>query len=102
MLIQNREVIFKRYVRLSLWVDLLGFIGVLVPYIVQSLVSNWLKVLFVGKLYSAYELDRYLFMLIRNGFNSSYLFSICRVVYLALLWAHVLGVGFFAIDRYIY
>ena len=102
VLIQNREVIFHRYVRLSLWIDLLGFIGVLVPYLSQSLVSNWFKILFVGKLYTAFELDRYLFMLIRNRFNSSYLFSISRVVYLALLWAHILGVGFFAIDHHIY
>ena len=102
VLIQNRNIIFRHYVRLSLWIDLLGFIGVLIPYTTLELITNWFKVLFIGKIYNAYQLDKYLFMLIRNRFNSSYFFSIGRVLYLALLWAHVLGVGFFAIDNHIY
>jgi len=89
-------------VRFGLWIDILGLIGVIIPYIDQSVISNLFKLLFLGKLYNAYEIDRYLLMIIRNRYNRSHIYAISRVVYLTILWTHYLGVMFFSIDYTIY
>lgn len=102
ILIDKRVVIFKRYMRSCLWIDLCGLIGVVIPYIGRNVALNYFKLLFLGKLYNAYEIDKYLLMLIRNHFTRSHLYAITRIVYITILWSHFLGVGFFAIDYSLY
>lgn len=81
---------------------MLGLLGVIIPYVNQSVASNLFKLLFLGKIYNAYEIDKYLLMIVRNKFKHAHVYAIARVVYLTILWSHYLGVGFFAIDYMVY
>lgn len=102
ILVQNRVSIFKRYYRLYLWFDLLAFLGVLIPYVALDAASNYFKILFAFKLVTAYDLDKYLMLLVRNRFRKSHLYAMARIIFFMILWSHWLGVGFFALDYMVY
>ena len=70
----------------------------MIPYVSLSVASNYFKVLFLFKLVSAYDLDKYLSMLVRHRFGRSIAYAMCRIVFFMILWSHWLGVIFFAID----
>ena len=40
--------------------------------------------------------------MIKNYFKRSHWYSISRIVYIALLWSHYLGIGFFAVSYIVY
>jgi hypothetical protein len=58
--------------------------------------------LFATKLLSAYELDKYLLMWVKNKFKNSHIYGLGRIILLILLWSHWFGIGFFALDYWIY
>ena len=41
-------------------------------------------------------------MLIKSRFKKSHIYAIGRIVFLMILWSHWMGVGFFAIDHWVY
>ena len=102
ILVENRVIIFKRYIRLYLWLDLLSLLGVLMPLLDSRVVFNFFKFLFLFKLTTAYQLDKYLMMLIRNRFKRSHYYAVARIVFFMLLWAHWMAVGYYALDYWIY
>lgn len=102
ILIENRVTIFKRYIRKGFWLDLIGFLALLIPYIHRGLISNIFKLFFLTKFYELYYLDQYVALMIKNNFKRSHFYSIFRVVYIAFLWAHYLGIGFYKVSEYVY
>lgn len=102
ILVESRIKIFKRYAGLYLWFDLLAFMGVLVPNISLNVTSNYFKILFGFKVITAYNLDKYLLMMVRNHFKRSHIYAMGRIVFFMLFWSHWLGVIFFAVDYMVY
>ena len=56
----------------------------------------------IGKFYQLYYLDQYMSMMVKNHFKRSHLYSISRVVYIAVLWSHYLGIGFYFVSNVVY
>jgi len=102
IMIISRVVIFKRYSRFYLWLDLVAFLSVLAPYVSLSFKTNYFKLLFFVKLIPAYDLDRYLLMYVKNQSKRSHVYGLLRLILMMVLWAHWFGVGFFALDYWVY
>lgn len=58
LLVTHPRLIVKRYLKLRFYVDVVAIISVMIPFISGSYVLNWIKILFLSKLYSVYEIDK--------------------------------------------
>ena len=85
-----------------LWFDLVALISVAAPYFSLSLSFNYFKLLFIVKLIPAYDLDKYLLMYVKSRFKRSHIYGLFRLIMLIILWSHWFGVGFFALDYWVY
>ena len=72
------------------------------PLLDSRVIFNFFKFLFLFKLITAYQLDKYLMMLIRNRFKRSHYYAVGRIVFFMILWSHWMAVGYYALDYWIY
>lgn len=102
IMIVNRGAIFKRYVRWRIYTDSLALLGLVIPYLGKLSTLNVFKVFFFLKIPSALTIDKELLIQVRSKSRSNHVYAIARLVFIALLWAHYLGIFFFVIDLAIY
>lgn len=56
-LVTHPRLIVKRYLKVRVWIDLIAIASLCIPIISQDYVLNWVKVFFLLKIYSLYEID---------------------------------------------
>jgi|JI7StandDraft_1071085.scaffolds.fasta_scaffold251942_1 hypothetical protein len=54
LLVTHPRLIVKRYLKLRFYIDILAIISIMVPFISGKYALNWIKALFLLKLYSVY------------------------------------------------
>lgn len=96
------RLIVKRYLSFRVYIDVLAILSVSIPFISGQYALNWIKVIFLLKIYSVLEIDKEFIRVsqLKVSYHTFYLLS--RLVLLLILGSHFLGILFFIIDYYIY
>lgn len=102
LLITNRRLIIKRYVYPWFWVDLLCIVSVCVPILSGALVLNWIKVIFLLKMRTAYLIDKEFNRITQLKVSLHTFYLLCRLMMLMTLASHYLGIWFYMIDHWVY
>lgn len=58
LLVTHNRLIVKRYLRVRVYIDILAIISIMIPFISGEFALNWVKALFLLKIYSVYEIDK--------------------------------------------
>lgn len=58
LLITNRRLIIKKYLIPWFWLDLAAIVSICIPVFTNILALNWLKVIFLVKIRTAYKIDK--------------------------------------------
>ena len=102
LLITNRRLIIKRYLIPWFWLDILAIISICLPVFTENFTFNWIKIIFLIKLRTAYIIDKQFTRVTQLRINLHSFYLLSRLIVFLVLGSHYLGIWFYMIDYYIY
>lgn len=102
ILILERKRIYRHYLRYHCFIDLLGLLVVVVCFFSGAFVLNYVKLLFLLKLYNLHLIDTTFQRVLQFHRTRSTIYMVSRLILLMIMACHYLGGIFYAIDAYVY
>jgi hypothetical protein len=102
ILILDRKEIYRHYLRTHCIIDLTGLIVVMMCFFSGSYVLNYIKILFLLKLFNLYLIDQTLQRVLQFHRTRSTAYLVTRLIMIMVMGCHYLGGIFYAIDLYVY
>lgn len=102
VLVFNRKEIYRHYLRQHLAIDMLALIVVMMSFFSGAFLVNYIKILFLLKLYNFHVIDVSFQRVLQFHRTRSTVYMVSRLIVIMIMLCHYLGGIFYAIDLFVY
>lgn len=102
VLILDKKEIYRHYLRTHSAIDLIGLIVVMMSFFSGAFVLNYIKTLFLLKMFNLYLIDVNFQRVLQFHRNYLTTYMVTRLIMIMVMSCHYLGGIFYAIDLYVY
>lgn len=101
-LIKDIGLIFNRYIKFELYLDIIALLSVIIPLATGNVESNWIKILWFLKIYAMNKINEEFQRVTQLYITYNTIYLVMKLVVVTYFVGHFLGIIFYLVSLYLY
>jgi hypothetical protein len=102
LLITDVGTIYRKYMSFEARIDILGLLSIILPIAEGSLEANWVKIVWLLKIYTASQINIEFERMTQLYILSNTFYLVVKLIVFCYIYAHFMSIGFYMVSMWVY